>query len=245
MKNTPIDPALGVRIDFEGMECAGKSTALRICTRLFNSAGIPTSRTAEPTGSEAGQQARALAKTTSPDHSELLRMFSLDRADHLHGFVAPALLRGRVVLSDRGMYSTAVHQGFLGGLGINAVLRHQRQLFRPPDMLVLLSCSPDIALQRMKERDGRLSPSLQMAREKRLNLLFLAYQKLRNRADVYICTNDRQPYEVAGLVMARLFRQGTPVFKRYQAELPGSDVWQASERAWIEAAWNVRLMPGE
>ncbi|MEM8940605.1 MAG: dTMP kinase, partial [Pseudomonadota bacterium] len=114
----------GLFITVEGVEGAGKSTALTHLERLLQQREAVVICTREPGGTELGEGLRALL--LSDDHgevaplSELLMMFAA-RAQHLHEVIIPALTRGESVLCDRFTDASFAYQGAGRGLGEDPV----------------------------------------------------------------------------------------------------------------------------
>lgn len=144
-------------ITFEGIEGAGKSTALaRLCASL-DAARRPYLRTREPGGSDFGRQLRALlldAGTNVGPEAELF-LYLADRAQHVREVIRPALEAGRIVLSDRFADSTIVYQGYGRGLDI-AELRRLNALAVGglwPDRSIIFDLPPEIGLARARARN--------------------------------------------------------------------------------------------
>ncbi|MGQ3890976.1 dTMP kinase [Legionella sp. CNM-4043-24] len=148
----------GQFIVVEGLEGAGKSTAIetirqeleRLCPRLI--------LTREPGGTRLGEQLRTLVKEgVDGEHvdarAELLLMYAA-RVQLLEQVIRPALLRGDWVLSDRFELSTYAYQG--GGRGIDKAIidglsRACLQGFQP-DLIIYLDISPEQGLERVRSR---------------------------------------------------------------------------------------------
>ena len=109
----------GLFITFEGIDCAGKTTALSFASQKLAELGIPHITTFEPGGTDVGKEIRGLllkqGGETTPDVDTLL-VFA-DRRQHLEKVVWPALERGQWVLCDRFIDATYAYQG--GGFGVS------------------------------------------------------------------------------------------------------------------------------
>ena len=94
---------------FEGAEGCGKSTQ---AARYAEAVGAVLTR--ETGGTDIGARLRTILHDTSIDHmsarAEAL-IAAADRAQHIDEVVRPALEDGRVVVSDRSIYSTLAYQG--------------------------------------------------------------------------------------------------------------------------------------
>ncbi len=142
----------------EGLEGAGKSTALHYLVQLLQAKGITVLSTREPGGTPVGETVRNLLKHTDHQHpldprAELL-LFYAARVQLLETVIKPALQQGIWVLADRCELSSFAYQG--GGRGISFDLLDQLSLFcvgdLQPDLLCYLDISPEIGLQRARMR---------------------------------------------------------------------------------------------
>ncbi|MDO5538078.1 MAG: dTMP kinase [Desulfovibrionaceae bacterium] len=111
-------------ITFEGVEGAGKSTAIRGVAASLEARGAKVLLTREPGGSGLGRELRRLLLGTSMDLDPLaeLCLFLADRAQHVARIIRPALARGEIVLCDRYADSTIAYQGFARGLDVERLV---------------------------------------------------------------------------------------------------------------------------
>lgn len=135
----------------EGPDGAGKSTlATRLATWL-EGRGLVARHVREPGGTALGEAVRRLL--LDPDAGELtaraeLLLFLASRAQLAAEVLLPALARGEVVIADRFHASTAVYQGFAGGiLPMEEVLRLSLDATSGlrPDLTILLDIPADVA----------------------------------------------------------------------------------------------------
>jgi dTMP kinase len=99
----------------EGPDGVGKTTQIKQVAEMYRSLGHEVVETREPGGTELGVMLRAFMldhKSTSAPLSDVFGM-QMDRAQHHHEIVAPALARGAIVVCDRMFESTMVYQGYL------------------------------------------------------------------------------------------------------------------------------------
>jgi len=147
------DGGAGKYIVFEGAEGSGKSTqAARLATTL------DAVLTRETGGTDIGARLRAILHDTTnahlDDRSEAL-LVAADRAQHLAEVVRPALDAGRVVVSDRSVYSSLAYQGYGRGLDVAdiAKLNEWATAGRWPDRVIFLDTPDDVVAERMSRRD--------------------------------------------------------------------------------------------
>lgn len=146
-------------ITVEGIEGAGKSTAIAVVQAACERAGRDTTVTREPGGTPLGEQIREIllhrADLRIEGDAETLLVFSA-RAQHIADVIRPALAAGRVVICDRFTDATYAYQG--GGRGLPderiRALETWTQGALRPDLTLLLDVAPDVGLRRARGRSG-------------------------------------------------------------------------------------------
>lgn len=142
----------GVYIAFEGAEGCGKSTQSR---RLAESLDAVLTR--ETGGTPIGERLREILHDTTiddlDDHAEAL-IVAADRAQHIAQVVRPALASGRLVVSDRSVYSTLAYQGYGRGLPLGDLRAINEWAIGDtwPDVVVLLRVPPHVSAERIRRR---------------------------------------------------------------------------------------------
>lgn len=149
-------------IAIEGLEGAGKSTAIKTIQQILKDAGInQVLTTREPGGTPVAEKIRHLVKHHDEagekeellPYTELLLMYAsrLQLTEHV---IKPALAREEWVISDRFELSTWAYQG--GGRripdeAIAVISRHVLQGFAP-DLTLYLDVPPLLGLDRASKR---------------------------------------------------------------------------------------------
>ena len=145
----------GKFITLEGIEGSGKSTSLETIQSFLESRDIQYITTKEPGGGSIGKELRSLLLNKESKISsevELLLMMA-DRKNHLDNIVLPSLEKGTWVISDRYLDSTYAYQGGGRGIDISKIDNLVNSLNIPlPHLTLLFDLSPDIALERAKNR---------------------------------------------------------------------------------------------
>ena len=148
----------GKLIVIEGLEGAGKSTAVATVVNLLKQAGIKTITTREPGGAEVGEQLRSIIKNPKykdilDDKSELLLLYTA-RIQLLEEIIKPALTEGIWVIADRFELSTQAYQ--VGGRGLSQTMVQQLSDFClngfKPDLTLFLDLSPELGMKRARQR---------------------------------------------------------------------------------------------
>ncbi|MGF1763460.1 dTMP kinase [Aliivibrio kagoshimensis] len=146
-------------IVIEGLEGAGKSTAINLVLSTLKAQGISDLvTTREPGGTPLAEQMRALVKEGHPDEpltdmAELLLLYAA-RIQLVDNVIKPALAKGCWVVGDRHDLSSQAYQG--GGRGFDkAVMLNLRDTVLgdfKPDLTIYMDLDPRIGLERARLR---------------------------------------------------------------------------------------------
>jgi dTMP kinase len=148
----------GKFIVVEGIEGAGKSSAICVIEAVLNKHDIPFIKTREPGGTPLAETLRDIVKSASHDEeltqeTELLLMYA-SRSQLLANRILPALAQGTWVIGDRHDLSSRAYQG--GGRQfddriMNAIADVTLKGFAP-DLTVYLDIAPELGLARAQAR---------------------------------------------------------------------------------------------
>ena len=145
----------GKFITLEGIEGSGKSTSLDTISKSLETHNIEFIVTKEPGGGPLGKDLRKMLldkKTSISSEVELLLMMA-DRKNHIDNIVEPSLEKGIWVISDRYLDSSYAYQGGGRQIDVSKIDLLTEILKLPiPDLTLLFDLSPEIALQRAKNR---------------------------------------------------------------------------------------------
>lgn len=163
---------------FEGVDGAGKSTQVKLLAELLESQGREVLLCREPGGTELGEELRRILLVTGGemDPEVEVLLFMAARAQLCSKVIRPALEAGKVVISDRFLWSSVVYQGIVGGLGVEEVLSIGRVATRGllPDLTVLVDLDPADSHSGLDEADRMESRGLDFQRRVREGFLALA-----------------------------------------------------------------------
>ncbi|MBE3653684.1 dTMP kinase [Vibrio navarrensis] len=143
----------------EGLEGAGKSTAISTVLDVLRTAGIQdVVQTREPGGTPLAEKLRALVKEEHSgehlhDMTELLLLYAA-RVQLVENVIKPALAQGQWVVGDRHDMSSQAYQG--GGRQISPLLmKNLRDTalgeFKP-DFTIYMDIEPKVGLERARGR---------------------------------------------------------------------------------------------
>lgn len=145
-------------IAIEGLEGAGKTTAIETMKHYFAAKDIDVCYTREPGGTPVAEQIREILITPYPEESlcaeaELLLMYA-SRIQHTRNLIQPMLEKGTWVISDRFHWSSLAYQGGGRKLGFERVKQLDTLILNgfKPDVTLYLDITPEIGLKRAKTR---------------------------------------------------------------------------------------------
>jgi dTMP kinase len=149
-------------LSFEGIDGSGKSTQARLLADTLRAEGRAVVLTREPGGSAGAEEIRRLVLEGEPSRwsaeTELL-LFTAARRDHVERVVRPALMAGRVLISDRFADSTRIYQGTAreGGAELRGAVDalHRLMIGIEPDLTFLIDIDPAEGLARAVGRNGQ------------------------------------------------------------------------------------------
>lgn len=174
----PSKNNLGRLISFEGSEGSGKSTQISRLAARFQKLKRDVVTVREPGGTELGEQIRNIIVHNSKGdemcaETELL-LFAAARAQLVREVIAPALLAGKVVLSDRFLDSSTVYQGIARNLAADPVAQINRFAIGNvmPHLTIVIDVPTEVSLARLKQRASDLPDRME-----RENIDF--YKKVR------------------------------------------------------------------
>jgi len=144
-------------ITIEGIEGAGKTTAMSFIQMWLKEKKLPFVMTREPGGTEIAEEIRCILlrhhHESLTDMTELLLFFA-GRAQHLDTTILPALKNGKWVVCDRFVDASFAYQG--GGRGIPLLflecLEKHVLKGRQPDLTILLDLPVEVGLSRIQIR---------------------------------------------------------------------------------------------
>ncbi|HEY0945937.1 MAG TPA: dTMP kinase [Opitutaceae bacterium] len=154
----PKKKPAGILISFEGSEGSGKSTQIARLAAQLQKQKHEVVSVREPGGTELGEQIRNIIVHNSKGdemcaETELL-LFAAARAQLVREIIAPALLAGKIVLSDRFLDSSTVYQGIGRNLALNPVNQINRFAVGKvmPDLTIVLDVPTKVSLDRIRQR---------------------------------------------------------------------------------------------
>ena len=146
----------GIWIVIEGIDGAGKTSAIATIEEVFKQVQLKTKHYREPGGTGLGERVRHILKA---DNIEMLPiaevlLFYAARVQLLEEFILPNLNQGINVILDRHELSTYAYQAGGRGLDIEVIQQISNSCMpkRKPDLTFFLALDPKVALERVINR---------------------------------------------------------------------------------------------
>jgi dTMP kinase len=148
----------GQFIVIEGVEGAGKSTAIETVLQVLKENAKEVCTTREPGGTALGEQLRDLLKNPAyqgilEPRAELLMLYAA-RVQLVEEVIKPAIARGVWVVADRFELSTFAYQGAGRGLDVSMIEALSQFCLNgfQPNLTLFLDVPPEEGMQRVRAR---------------------------------------------------------------------------------------------
>ncbi|MEL7647018.1 MAG: dTMP kinase [Sedimentibacter sp.] len=150
---------IGKFIVLEGPDGSGKSTMAQKIGQYFSELGREIEFTREPGGTDISEKIRELIldrNNTEMDYRTEALLYAAARAQLVNEKIIPWLEDGKIVISERYVYSSLVYQGLGRDLGMEEIkkINDFGTSGLKPDMVLLLDVDPEKALKRKLSIDG-------------------------------------------------------------------------------------------
>ena len=168
----------GIFICIEGLDGSGKTTHAHRLVRNLQKHGIDSVYTTEPSKGELGTFIRGTileGKKRVPRVIEAL-LFAVDRIEHFEKDVKPALKDGKVVVSDRCVYSSLAYQG-AAGLDLEWI-KEINKFALPPDLALYINVPPEVVVKRIRRKKSVMERLETQRRVQKVYMKFVENGKL-------------------------------------------------------------------
>jgi len=190
----------GFFICVEGLDGCGKTTQTKLLVRKLRKMGWDAVYTAEPSRGKIGQFIKKYClhgeKRTFPIVEALL--FVADRFEHVEREVIPALNEGKIVVSDRYVYSSLAYQGATG-LDLKWIEMINEHAIRP-DLAIFVDVEPEAVIKRLKPKKSVME-NLETQRKVRE-----VYVKFVEKGELVRIDGNKSTKEVADDVLKVVLR---------------------------------------
>ena len=181
----------GIFICVEGIDGSGKTTQAHKLVEVLKKVGFGAVYTTEPSSGMYGMLLRnhILEGTRRAPVVVEAVLFAVDRVDHVASEVKPLLRKGKVVVSDRYVYSSIAYQG-TSGLPTKWLKEINKQIVKP-DLSFFIDVPPEIVMERIN-RQKSVMETLQTQKEVRK-----AYLRLVEEEGLLVIDGSGSKKEVA------------------------------------------------
>jgi len=188
----------GIFICIEGLDGSGKTTHAYRLVRNLQKKGFDAVYTTEPSTGELGTFIRGTileGKKRVPGVVEAV-LFAVDRVEHLEKDVKPALKEGKIVVSDRCVYSSLAYQG-AAGLDLEWIEEINRFAL-PADLALYIDVPPDVVVKRIRRKKSVMERLETQRRVKEVYMKFVDNGKLMS------IDGDRKKSEVEQKILSAI-----------------------------------------
>jgi dTMP kinase len=183
--------AHGFFVCVEGLDGCGKTTQTKLLVKRLRGKGYDAVYTAEPSRGKIGKFIKRHCLHSEKRVSSVIEalLFAADRFEHVEDVIAPALRKGKIVVSDRYVYSSLAYQGATG-LDLGWIERVNEHAVRP-DLAIFVDVEPEVVVERLKRRKSVME-NLQTLRKVRE-----VYTEFVEKGELVKINGDRSVGEVA------------------------------------------------
>jgi dTMP kinase len=180
----------GVFICLEGLDGCGKTTQAKLLVRKLRR-NCDAIYTAEPSRGNIGRFIKKHCLHGNKRGSGVVEalLFAADRFDHVENTVLPALKTGRIVVSDRYIYSSLAYQGATG-LDLEWIQKINEHAVRP-DLAIFIDVEPETVVQRLKPKKSVME-NLETQRKVRE-----VYMKFVGKGELVLVDGNKSKSQVA------------------------------------------------
>lgn len=168
-------------IVIEGLDGSGKGTQIGFLKKYFEDKNDKNVLfTFEPTkdGEWSKKIEDVLLSKVEVTNEQRQLLFILDRKDHIHNVISPALKKGKKVICDRFFLSTLAYGSLGGKTHWKTFWNHHKEIigdeFIMPSKIIFFDLAPDIAVQRIEKRNETRTVFETLARLKPIREAYLS-----------------------------------------------------------------------
>jgi len=186
----------GIFICIEGLDGSGKTTHAHKLVRNLQKKRFDAIYTTEPSRGELGTFIRGTileGKKRVPRVVEAV-LFAVDRVEHINKDVKPALNEGKIVVSDRCVYSSLAYQG-AAGLDLEWIEEINRFAL-PPDLAIYIDVPPEVVVKRIRRKKSVME---RLETQRRVQEVYMSFV---DNGKLMLIDGDRKKAEVEQNLLA-------------------------------------------
>ena len=186
----------GFFICIEGLDGCGKTTQTKILVEKLKKKGYDAVYTAEPSRGKIGRFIKKYCLHRDKRISSIVEalLFAADRYEHVGNDILPALKNGKIVVSDRYVYSSLAYQG-AAGLSLDWIRRINEHALAP-NLAIFIDVEPNTVIQRLKPKKSVME-NLETQRKVRE-----VYMKFVENGELIRVNGNKSKKEVANEILS-------------------------------------------
>lgn len=186
----------GFFICVEGLDGCGKTTQAKILVRRLKKKGYSAVYTTEPSRGKIGRFIRRHCLHTRQRVSSIVEalLFAADRFEHIEKEINLALADGKIIVSDRYVYSSMAYQG-AAGLSLDWI-RKVNEHALTPNLAIFIDVKPEIVVQRLKPKKSVME---NLETQRKVREMYLKFVESRELVKV---DGNKSKEEVADEILA-------------------------------------------
>ncbi len=186
----------GFFICIEGLDGCGKTTQTKILVEKLKKKGYDAVYTAEPSRGKIGRFIKKYCLHRDKRISSIVEalLFAADRYEHVENDILPALKNGKIVVSDRYVYSSLAYQG-AAGLSLDWIRRINEHALAP-NLAIFIDVEPNTVIQRLKPKKSVME-NLETQRKVRE-----VYMKFVENGELVQVNGNKSKKEVANEILS-------------------------------------------
>jgi dTMP kinase len=167
----------GAFICIEGLDGCGKTTQAKLLAKKLGKSHKAV-YTTEPSRGKIGTYIRSSYLYGEKRLSSVIEalLFAADRIEHVETEVLPALKQGKLVISDRYVYSSLAYQG-AAGLSLEWIEKVNEHALQP-DFAVFIDVDPKTVMSRLKPKRSVMENMETLQKVRDVYLKFVAKGEL-------------------------------------------------------------------
>jgi dTMP kinase len=184
----------GLFICLEGLDGCGKTTQAKMLVKNLRKK-YNAVYTAEPSRGKIGVFIKKYCLHGRKRVSSVVEalLFAADRFEHVENEVRPALKRGKIVVSDRYIYSSLAYQGATG-LNLEWIKRINEHVIRP-DLAIFIDVDPMTVVGRLKQKRSVMEDLETQCKVRKV------YMKFVENGELVMVDGNRSIEEVANEIL--------------------------------------------
>jgi dTMP kinase len=184
----------GFFICLEGLDGCGKTTQAKLLVKNLRKK-YNAVYTAEPSRGKIGTFIKKYCLHGKKRVSSVVEalLFAADRFEHVENTIRPALKMGKIVVSDRYVYSSLAYQGATG-LSLEWIKRINEHAIRP-DLAIFIDVEPRTVVKRLKRKKSVMEDLETQCKVRQV------YMKFVENGELVIVDGNKSVKEVADEIL--------------------------------------------